>query len=191
MRVLRAIELDPSWPTARLDFAMNFLLPTGWIRNALRHGRIAAQQSPFSPEVQGAYAYLLISSGQFNEAEEACRKSADPTECQGRIRIGQGCINDAIEILSSAQNSRYLGYAYGRAKRRDDAERLAAMSPGALQHVLIYAGLGDKDRTFKALDRMAELGPVRVGRTLALPELAFLRRDPREKAVRSKVGLPN
>jgi tetratricopeptide (TPR) repeat protein len=187
----RAIELDPHWPTARLDYAMNFLAPLGWLSNALQQVRIAEHDGSPSPDVEAVYAYLLISAGQFDDAKEPCRKSTDPRECQGRILIGQGRISEASQILALVPNSRYLGYAYGRAGRRGEAERLAAISPGALQQVLIYAGLGDKDHTFEALDRMAELGPVRVGRTLAFPELAFIRSDPRVKALRKKVGLPD
>jgi hypothetical protein len=37
---------------------------------------------------------------------------------------------------------------------------------------------------------MTELGPVRVGIALTRPELSFLRGDPRVKALRKKVGLP-
>jgi len=70
------------------------------------------------------------------------------------------------------------------------AERLAGISAGAIQQVLIYAGLGDRERTLEALDRMTELGPVRVGRTLTFPELKFLRSDARTRAVRQRVGLP-
>ena len=72
-----------------------------------------------------------------------------------------------------------------------NVEKLAAVSRGVLQQVLIYAGLGDRDGTINALDRMTELGPVRVGLTLTLPELSFIRGDPRVKALRKKVGLPD
>jgi len=54
----------------------------------------------------------------------------------------------------------------------------------------VFAGLDDKDRTLEALDRMAVLGPARVGRALTFPEFAFVRSDPRIKAIRRKVGLP-
>ena len=77
-----------------------------------------------------------------------------------------------------------------RAARREEAEKLATISGGVLQRTLIYAGLGDKDRTIEALERMLELGPVRVGRTLAFPELSLVRGDPRIKALRKKAGLP-
>jgi hypothetical protein len=44
--------------------------------------------------------------------------------------------------------------------------------------------------TFNALDRMTELGPGRIGLTLILPELSFIRDDPRVRALRKKAGLP-
>jgi tetratricopeptide (TPR) repeat protein len=186
-----AIRLDPAAAFARIDFSMNLLVPLGWISDALQQMRTAAKSDPTSPDVQNAYAYVLISAGQFDEAEEHCRRSVDPDECLGRVRIGQGRMNEAIRLLTAAPNIRYLGYAFGRAGRRQEAERLAAISPGALQQVLIYAGLGDKNRALKALGRMAELGPVRVGRTLRLPELALLRGDPRVRDLRHNVGLPD
>jgi tetratricopeptide (TPR) repeat protein len=188
---LRAIDLDPNASAARLDSVMNFFLPLGWSSYALQQVQLAEKSDPRSPDVQEVYAYVLISAGQFDQAEGHCRKCADPVECLGRIRIGQGRMDEAIQILTASVNTRYLGFAYGRAGHRAEAERLAAHSLGRLQQVLIYAGLGDKDRTFQALDRMTELGPVRIGRALNSPELAFLRGDPRLKTVRTKVGLPN
>jgi hypothetical protein len=37
---------------------------------------------------------------------------------------------------------------------------------------------------------MANLGPVRLGRDLNYPEFALVRDDPRVKALRKKLGLP-
>ena len=56
---------------------------------------------------------------------------------------------------------------------------------------LASAGMGDKERTLQALERMAVLGPVRLGRDLTYPEFALVRGDPRLKALRKKVGLPD
>jgi len=64
-------------------------------------------------------------------------------------------------------NEGFLGYAYARSGRRKEAERLAmahADSPESL--VLIYAGLGDKDRAFEALAGMTPIGPERIGQYL-------------------------
>ncbi len=186
----RAMDLDPGAVAPRLDCATNLLVPIGWIGNALQQMRIAEQSDPLSSDVQDAYANILITAGQFDDAEPHCRKSAKPAECLARIRMGQGKFEEAVQVLNAVPNPRYLGYAYGRAGRREDVAKLAAVSPGVLQQVLIYAGLGDKDGTLQALDRMVELGPVRVGRTLAAPELNLLRGDPRVKALRRKAGLP-
>ena len=113
-------------------------------------------------------------------------------ECLGQARLAQGRIDEAIQILSTfKKNPRYLGYAYGRVGRRDEAEKLAAaVAPNAFSQAIIYAGLGDKDRTLEALDRVAALGAARIGRALNSPEFALLRGDPRAKALRRKVGLP-
>jgi len=59
-----------------------------------------------------------------------------------------------------------------------------------LNQAEIYAYLGDKDRTFEALDRAAAAGPIRMGWILNGRGFAFLRVDPRETALRRKVGLP-
>ena len=138
---------------------------------------------------------MLISAERYDEAAEHCEKL--PTEyptksqCLGRARLGQGRIDEAIQVLATADNRGYLGYAYARAGRREEAEELAtAMPRNNFNEALIFAGLGDKDRTFEALDRMTQLGPFRVGRMLTFPELALLRGDPRVKDLRKKAGLP-
>jgi hypothetical protein len=111
--------------------------------------------------------------------------------------LGQGRVEEAIRILEplvkgreTAPGAAPLGYAYGRANRREDAEKLASIVPRPIEQAIIFAGLGDKDRAFAALDRAAELGPVRLGRALTFPELAVLRGDQRLRALRKKVGLP-
>jgi len=79
-----------------------------------------------------------------------------------------------------------------RAGRTEEARKLLAqLAPNPFNEALVYAGLGDKQRTIEALERMAVLGPVRVGRELAFPEFAAVRDDPRSNALRKKVGLPN
>jgi hypothetical protein len=103
----------------------------------------------------------------------------------GSGSTGTGENRGSNPALSAVKNSRYLGYAYGRAGRREEAEKLAvAAAPNAYFQALISAGLGDKDRTLDALDRVTQLGGARIGRALNSPEFALLRGDPRAKAVR-------
>jgi len=82
-------------------------------------------------------------------------------------------------------------HAYARVGRREKAEKLAAASSvNLLSQAQIFACLGDKDQTFKALDRAATAGPIRVGWMLNGQAFALLRGDPRVTALRRKVGLP-
>ena len=83
-----------------------------------------------------------------------------------------------------------LGYAYGRSGRIAEAERLASGITDPVEQALIFAGLGDRDRVFEALERAVDIGPVRLGRLLNYPEMALVRGDPRAKALRKRVGLP-
>jgi hypothetical protein len=146
-------------------------------------------------------AATLISAGRYDEAASQCEKlPADfvfTGECIGRARLGQGRTAEAIRVLATADSWGYLAYAYGRTGRRDAAERLSAVAPlaypnrhGHFQYALVYAGLKDKDRTIDQLESWAGVGPVRIGFTLTAPEFAFVRADPRIKALRKKVGLP-
>jgi len=170
----------------------------GRIEEALQQLRAAEKADPISPLVHYQLAYVLTSAGRYDKAASHCQKlpadSSLKTDCLGRARLGQGRIGEAIQIFAAKPvgNTRaYLGHAYGRAGRREEAEKLAAdLSPNPFYQTLIFAGLGDKERTLEALDRMTELGPVRIERTLTFPELALVRGDPRLKAIRKKVGLP-
>ena len=192
-----AIELDSSRSMSHAGFAMNLLLVLGRIEETLRELRAAEKADPLSPIIHWHLAVVLIVSGRCNEAADHCQKlPADypnKSQCLARARLGQGRTGEAIQLLATSVGQvdrAYLGYAYARAGRREEAEQLAAALPNPGQQALIFAGLGDKDRTFEALGRMAVQGPVRIGRALTYPELALLRGDPRLKALRKKVGLP-
>jgi predicted Zn-dependent protease len=191
----RAIEIDPSRSDSHGDFAMYLLLVLGRTKDALQQLRLAERTDPLSPEMQYFLSYGLISEGKFDEAARHCEQMpADyrlRIECLGRARTGQGKFGEAIEVLATVGNRGYLGYAYARAGRRDDAERVAAaVSPNPFNQALVFAGLGDRERTLDALERMSALGPVRIGRALTFPEFAFIRNDPRIDALCKRVGVP-
>jgi Flp pilus assembly protein TadD len=195
----RALDLDPNSSTSYGDFAMGLLLPLGRVEEAVRQMRVAEKVDPLAPQVHNSLAYVLLSAGRFDEAAGHCQKTANAT-CLGRARLGQGRIGEAVDVLAAAVNRGveqgdpirgYLGHAYARAGRREEAEQIAqAQRQFAFHQALVFAGLGDKDRTFEAADRMTMLGPVRIGRDLTLPEFALIRGDPRMKTLRKKVGLP-
>jgi serine/threonine-protein kinase len=193
----RAIELDPSRSATRIDFVFDCLMPIGRLDEAVAQLRRAEQSDPLSPQVHFGLGWVLIVVGRYDEAAKYCQTLpagyALKDNCLGRARFGQGRIDEAIKIFAAKtgwSDRASLGYVYGRVGRREEAEKLAELAPNASFQSIIFAGLGDKERTLKALHAMTPLGPFRLGRTLTYPEFQFLHGDPRLNALRRKAGLP-
>lgn len=197
----RAIELDPSRSNTHLDYGYWYLMVLHRVDEALQQLRVAEKTDPLSPAAHRFEIMALISAGKYDQAFARCRDLPEDepfaVECLGRARLGQGKIEEAVKFFEhdpalpdNPQSRGFLGHAYARAGRRDEAEKMATASTYANEQVLIFAGLSDKDRTLDALNRMAALGPQRVGLYLGYPELAFLHGDPQLKAFCKKVGLP-
>jgi len=133
--------------------------------------------------------------------ESHCRKAAENDEqmsgCWADRFLREGKPDEAIRVLEAVWKGRLLtfgaqslGVVYARAGHREDAERVAAAVPQLGSKALIFAALGDKDRTLEILNEWIPAGPTRIGREFIGPEYAFLRGDPRLNAVRKKIGLP-
>jgi adenylate cyclase len=192
----RAIELDPNNSASHSGYALYLLWSLGRVEDALYQLRLAEKNDPLSPQTQFDLGWSLISAGRYDEAAGYCNRLPAGHQaknmCLGRALVGQGRTQEAIRIFikSNLRSERgFLGYAYARSGRREEAQELAADLP-PVQQAVIFAGLGDKERALAALDRMAVTGPVRMGSILSLPELALLRGDPRLKVLRKRVGLP-
>lgn len=197
----QAIQIAPNLSIAHDNLTWFFLFPLGRIEEAIREARTEVRLDPLSPMAHFLLAATLMSAARYDEAASQCEKLPEDfepaSECLGRARFGQGRTAEAIHVLAKANSWGYLAYAYGRTGRRDEVERLSAAAPvahphthGHFQYALAYAGLIDKDRTINQLEDWAGVGPVRIGFTLTAPEFAFVRADPRVKALRKKVGLP-
>jgi serine/threonine-protein kinase len=208
----RAIELDRNRSVTYGDLAIYVLMPQGRIREALHEMRMAQRSDPLSAEVRSELAHVLLSSHLYDEAASECEKLPEDcrcwpapreparNECLGRARLGQGKLREGIEILAAgvakgvplgAPIRGYLGYAYGRVGRRDEAERIVELAWQFPYHQAVaLTGMGDRDGAFAALERLTAQGPVRFGLALAVPELDTLRSDSRFKALRQVAGLP-
>jgi TolB-like protein/Tfp pilus assembly protein PilF len=199
----RALELDPNDSVLYGNFALSLLFPLGRIGEAVRELQTGVKHDPVAQRLRFILANALIAAGRFDEAATNCLKLpesfAGRNEWLARARMGQGRIQEAIQMLEDDARRDEglddsvmgpLGYAYGRAGRRDAAEKVAAETSVPYNQAMTFAGMGDRERTIGALERMAPLGPVRVGRTLNYPEFAFVRGDPRMRGLRKKVGLP-
>jgi tetratricopeptide (TPR) repeat protein len=197
----RALQIDPNLAIAHEKYAWFVLWPLGRIEEAVREARAEVRVDPLSPAAHFLLGRTLVTAGRYDEAAAECEKlPADfalTRDCLGRARLGQGRTAEAIRVLAPSSNWGLLTYAYARAGRGTEALNLLDEAPRRYpngrdpsQYALAYAGLGDKDRTMEQLERFAGVGPARVGWTLNGPELAFVRNEPRVRALRKKVGLP-
>ena len=139
----------------------------------------------------------LLYAGRYEEAIDNFERvrAADPEfpiPHYVRALTFAGRSQEAISLLERASRLHtVVGYAYVRAGRRVDAERLAVVHHHfPFRAANIYAALGDKDRTFEALERMFTNEPQRLAGILVAPEMAPFRGDRRMAALRKKLRLP-
>ena len=93
-------------------------------------------------------------------------------------------------VSTRVGSQQWMAYAYVRAGRRADIERLAAAPQHPYRAALFHAALGDTTRALDALEQAAIVAPHRTVRLLVYPELAALREEPRFLAIRSRFKLP-
>src|SRR5262249_34557176 len=187
------------------------LLPLGRLEDAIEQLRIAERNDPLAPEVHFWLGDALADAGRDEEAVRSCEKLPQEDGNRGlcifgaQVRLGRA--RDVVQLLESYQAKRNdfgdkkigapgtaLGCAYARLGRREDAERLAPGVSGGEGGAAIFSCLGDKDRVFEILNRNSEVGPIRMGYFLLRVDRenrGLLRGDPRLKALRKKVGLPD
>jgi TolB-like protein/DNA-binding winged helix-turn-helix (wHTH) protein/Tfp pilus assembly protein PilF len=199
----RSIELNASLSESRRDFAIFVLFPLGRLEEATRELRKAVELDPLSAKTRDNLDLVLVSAGRYDEVLDNCRRIllADPNDnaaeqLAARALMQKGRLNEATAIFEKQDQAGtgspgFLGYAYAIAGRSAEAKKVAARYPEwPWVHVFVYAGLGDKDRTFEALDKMAAMHDPRVGVYLTYPELALLRGDARLTDFRQRLGMP-
>ena len=197
----QALEIDPSQGSLYVDYAVALLLPLGRVDDALDVVARARDVAPLSLDVRASLALMQVEAGLYDEAIKSAQwvLQQDPdfpfVDAQlGRALILSGRPAEALPILSRKpeQNLVFLGYLYAVTGRHDEAEALAAGFRPARQF-WIYAGLGEKDRAFEALDRAVTINPHswRVATWMTRAEMKVLRGDPRFQAIRQRLGLPD
>ena len=166
--------------------------------------KIALQSDPLSLDVWREMAEVYFTVGRYDEAIDLLQRvrAVDPQfptadvvlaralACRGRVNeASRRCTTQPDRAQSGPPH--YRAYAYVKAGRRADAERLAAENDQyAYRATIIYAALGDLDRAFEALDRTAEREPQRVPLLLTWPELAALRERSALDRHQKRFGLP-
>jgi TolB-like protein/DNA-binding winged helix-turn-helix (wHTH) protein len=195
----RAMQLNPNLPRPRQDFALWVLTPLGRLDEAERELRAAIDLDPLSLQALNSLDFLLVIAGRYDEVLSNSRRvlaiDSDnyvAKQLCARAWVQKGNLNEGIAVFEKlGRSDSFLGYAYGKAGRRADAERIAAQHQDwPWLQALVYAGLGEKDKSLDGLGKMAAIKDPRAGIYCLYPEFAFLRGDPRLNDIRKGLGLP-
>jgi serine/threonine-protein kinase len=210
-----AIASNPSLSQVYTNYSFFTLRPLRKFDEAEQLLKMAWKSDPLSLDVWREMGQLYFTIGRYDEAIDLLQRvrAVDPEfpatdvvlaralACGGRVNEALA-LYDAIKSrgrpageLTGFRSSpegvpQYQAYAYVKAGRRSDAERLAAENDQyPYRATIIYAALGDADRAFEALQRTADREPQRVPLLLTWPEMASLRGDPRFAAIQKRFGL--
>jgi TolB-like protein/Tfp pilus assembly protein PilF len=202
----RALELNRSLTHVYTSYSYSTLRPLGKWNEALRLLRVALQNDPFSLDVQREIGAVQLDAGQYEEAINTLERvrAVEPDFPYVDIHLAVALVLagrpaealsvfERIDRLSGRpRRAPQRALAYVALGRRAEAEALAAEHADGLPSALvqIYAALGDKDRAFDALERMAVIQPLRMPLQLVMPGIASLRGDPRLGALRQRFHLP-
>jgi eukaryotic-like serine/threonine-protein kinase len=206
----RAIALNPDYQPAHLNYA-NLLAVTGRMQEALKESELAMNQDPFSGTAIMNYCRTQYQARQFDQAN-ACldRLAADQPNLAGGkymhgiVYIALGRLQEATQIYEEVYSrdkgygGAMLGYVYGLAGRRAEAERiLNEMQEYKKDHYLpdqelgiIYLGLNDMDHAFPLLRKSVEEKFPPAQAFFFSPSFDRLRSDPRFPELAKEVRLP-
>jgi len=208
----RAIELNPNYASAHQWYAL-WLEVTGRTDEALAELRLAQQLDPLSPTISTNLARRYVMSGELETAVSECRRiiEVSPTypgahAAFGLARLKQGRQEDALEEFQKAVELSgreslplaALGYGYAVAGRRAEAvailkelEDRHGVEGGSAYIAWVYAGLGDKEQAFAAMEKEFQKHAGSLPNAmLFFPYLDTLRDDPRFSDLVRRIGLP-
>jgi tetratricopeptide (TPR) repeat protein len=205
-RFLRAIKLNPNFYLAHQWYGHMLLPALGRMSEAIREMKRAEELNPLSADVAAVVSDVLRKAGRFDEALVQARKAVelDPNSIRAHGFLGQAYLDkrmyaEGIREMEICCATRWaVAYAYAVAGRRSDAMRIlhqvleqsrpTDLSPGFIAQV--YAALGDKDRAFEWLESAYKDHDLNLSQAFTLTEFAGVRADPRYKALRQKLSLP-
>lgn len=206
----RAIELNPSLTQAYTNYSISTLQPMRKFDEALAIMRTAQQNDPLSLEVRREIGTLQLYAGRYADSIDTLQRvvTVDPEYPFAALYLARaltfaGRLAEALPLLERidgrhlgrfkaprGQRTVWLAQAYVVAGRRAEAEKLLAEHADSDSSLaVIHAALGNTDRMFEALERMATGQPHHLGRILLQPEIAAHGADPRLTAFRARFNL--
>jgi len=195
----QAIELQPDYAPARFWYS-NLLAAQKRFAESIHQGELAKSYDPYSRLADMNYGRALYYSRRFDEAaahfDQLLKREPEYAQfmhMEGWVQIQLAHYDEAISILEAlyARDKLHaaaaLGYAYGKAGKRDKAfniirelDELAktdVVPPS--EKAIIYIGLGDKELAFRQLEACFEERNASLAFLTTDPIYDSLRDDPR------------
>lgn len=208
---LRAIELNPNYPTAHHWYS-RYLRGIGRTDEALREIKRAAELDPLSLVVINNIAEMYIDRGDLNSADWECQRMIEldpnfwpPHQTLGIVLVKRGRY---VEALNEAQKSvqlanrgnaslAFLGHVYAKLGRRSEAEavikelekRYTDKQADGRDLAVVYVGMDDKDQAFAWLEKAYQERSVFMVFLKLEPLLEPLHNDPRWNDLERRVGI--
>ncbi|HET9725359.1 MAG TPA: protein kinase [Gemmatimonadales bacterium] len=203
----RALELQPNYADAYFSYS-RFLASRRRLDEAIAQLSHAVELDPLSVSLQANRALLDYFAGRYDDAAVRLRDllrqdSTDVTVKWGLALVEeqQGKPLQAIAILepisaNSFNRKSSLGHAYAMAGQPARArEVLAGLQAAAASRyvpaywfALVHAGLGERDKALRYLERAYEERSTVLAYLLIDPRLAPLRGDPRFVTLARRLG---
>jgi TolB-like protein len=208
---LRAIELNPNYPTAHHWYS-RYLRGVGRSAEAFREIKRAEELDSLSLVIINNIAENYIDQGDLNSAAKQCQRmfDLDPNfwaahQTQAIVLVKQDHLTEALsEAQKSSQFSTrsnaslaLLGHIYGKLGRRSEAEaiikelekRYTDKEADGRDLVIVYTGLDDKDKAFAWLERAFADHSVFLAFLKLEPLMERLHSDARWNDLERRVGL--
>ncbi len=208
----RALALNPAEPRVH-EYLANLALVAGRPTEALAEARLGLEADPLSPTAIAQVAVGLYHNDRCDEALAQLQSIAGvlPPVRRGAVITGLCSAEaerwpEAIAALRRGAETgdlhtrTLLGYVLGRSGQREEAHQILAELLARQQRsgdvasdvAVVYAGLGDFDRSFTWLNQAVDQGSLAPSiflREIMGPAFRELRRDPRFERVRERLGL--
>jgi serine/threonine protein kinase/Flp pilus assembly protein TadD len=208
----RAIELDPSSPTAHLWYH-ELLAYLGRLDESLAEINRAQELDPLSPVIGVNVGDALCTMGKYSEAINQFRQVLEldsgfvpAHNLLGNVYEVQGEFDEAIREYEKVRELEgktpffapgSLGRVFARAGRRGDAQKildslLESHARGGRETsaiASIYLGFGDKDKTFEWLEKAYQERDIGLQYLKVEPWWESLRSDPRFTMLLRKMKL--
>jgi DNA-binding winged helix-turn-helix (wHTH) protein/TolB-like protein/Tfp pilus assembly protein PilF len=209
----RAMELDPEDPDSYSEYAV-YLVSVSRFDEALRMRETAKKLLPPSAGGSNGVGFVHYHARNYERSIECFKEALDfkpdfpPTRVfLARSYLAMGKYQEAIAEIEKAVNTSqrniipvaFLSYAYFKADRRGDADKLLGELEARAKKeyippwlfAMIHSGAGHKDRAFEyleqaRLERQPYLTHLKVD-----PAFDNLRSDPRFGELVKKIGIPD